>query len=61
MESFNAVWDKVGTPVTYLIWGYLIWCVVVGALAIGIFIFILSQFRDMNKGFDSKFFKRNRR
>jgi hypothetical protein len=61
MEIFNAIWAQFGGLITFFAYAYVVWMVIVGGIAIAIFIFVFRQFLDMRKGFDSNFFKRNRR
>jgi hypothetical protein len=61
MEIFNALWAQFGGLITFFAYAYVVWTVIVAGIAITIFILVFRQFLDMRKGFDSNFFKRNRR
>lgn len=50
METLlKEIWQQVGTPVTYLVWGYLGLSAIVLIITIIGFIFIFKQWNGMNK------------
>ena len=51
MELFTAIWAKIGTPITILLWGYLGICALVVIGAIIVFAIMVGMvFKDQKRG-----------